>query len=467
MAKILKKGFVSILLCVLMILGSVLMPRVDSFAYTIEELESRRAQIEAEKEELDEKLEALKNDIEKQQEYLDTLYEQIGVVQGKIDSMNREIQAYNEQIKVLDKSITEKKASISDKFELLKKRLRAIYVKGEASTLEIILNCESIMDFAEKSKILRAITEHDSALIDELSEQVKEITAELTKVQEYKTAVTENKAELEVSQAELSDLYSEAQKVMEEYQLQKSGLDEDHANLENELYDLDDEIAAEKQRQAEEAERKRKEEEERKRREEEERKRKEEEERKKREEQSSSSEAPSSSEPEPSSSEPEPSSSEPDEPSSNPITGEIPKPSVDPTDTPIIGTGEFVWPCPGYYWLSSYWGDGRNHKGIDIAGYGIYGEPVIAADSGVVDWCVHDGWGGGYGNSVFIDHGNGYSTRYGHLSWVVVDYGDYVQRGQVIGYVGSTGDSSGPHLHYEVREWDTPINPMIFYDYYE
>lgn len=96
------------------------------------------------------------------------------------------------------------------------------------------------------------------------------------------------------------------------------------------------------------------------------------------------------------------------------------------------------------------------HAGMDIGG--DRGEPVFAPGAGRV---VEAGWKGGYGNMIEIDHGNGVTTRYGHLSKIEVEVGDEVTRGQIIGLVGSTGRSTGPHLHYELRINDRPINPRV------
>ncbi|MBO0201145.1 M23 family metallopeptidase, partial [Vibrio alginolyticus] len=74
---------------------------------------------------------------------------------------------------------------------------------------------------------------------------------------------------------------------------------------------------------------------------------------------------------------------------------------------------------------------------------------------------IEAGWKGGYGNMIEIDHGNGVTTRYGHLSKIEVEVGDIVTRGQIMGLVGSTGRSTGPHLHYELRINDRPINPRV------
>jgi len=97
------------------------------------------------------------------------------------------------------------------------------------------------------------------------------------------------------------------------------------------------------------------------------------------------------------------------------------------------------------------------HAGMDIDGE--RGDLVNAPAAGTV---VKAGWQGGYGNMVEIDHGNGLITRYGHMSKLNVEVGDTVVRGQLIGFVGSTGRSTGPHLHYELRLFDHPINPRRF-----
>ncbi|CAN5636479.1 hypothetical protein BH24ACI3_BH24ACI3_12950 [soil metagenome] len=97
------------------------------------------------------------------------------------------------------------------------------------------------------------------------------------------------------------------------------------------------------------------------------------------------------------------------------------------------------------------------HGGIDIDGQ--RGDVVVAPAAGTVSKA---GWQGGYGNLIEIDHGNGLTTLYGHLSKIEVAVGDSISRGQLMGYVGSTGRSTGPHLHYELRLNDRPINPRRF-----
>ncbi|MBQ3114589.1 MAG: peptidoglycan DD-metalloendopeptidase family protein [Clostridia bacterium] len=122
-----------------------------------------------------------------------------------------------------------------------------------------------------------------------------------------------------------------------------------------------------------------------------------------------------------------------------------------------IGTGSFIRPTYGS--LSSRYGTrwNRQHQGIDISASA--GTNIVAADDGVVEF---SGWEGGYGNLVKLSHGNGYTTYYGHCSKLLVKKGQIVEKGQVIAKVGSTGRSTGPHLHFEVRLNNIPQNPLEF-----
>jgi murein DD-endopeptidase MepM/ murein hydrolase activator NlpD len=115
----------------------------------------------------------------------------------------------------------------------------------------------------------------------------------------------------------------------------------------------------------------------------------------------------------------------------------------------------FVWPVLGPVTSPFGWRWGRMHEGIDIGAPS--GTPIRAAAAGTV---IYAGWLGGYGNLVVIDHGGGVATAYGHQSSIAAGYGATVAQGQVIGYVGSTGHSTGPHLHFEVRINGVPQDPL-------
>ncbi len=136
--------------------------------------------------------------------------------------------------------------------------------------------------------------------------------------------------------------------------------------------------------------------------------------------------------------------------------------------------GQFTWPCPGFYYISSPYGY-RNHpisgkykfhKGIDIAGSGIKGKPIVAAADGIVSIAKYNS--GGYGYYVMVNHGTAsdgkaYVTLYAHMTKYIVKVGQKVKKGETIGYVGTTGASTGYHLHFEVRVNGDTTDPKKFF----
>ncbi len=123
---------------------------------------------------------------------------------------------------------------------------------------------------------------------------------------------------------------------------------------------------------------------------------------------------------------------------------------------PVVRTSSgLIWPVSGPVTSHFGWRWGRMHEGIDIAV--PTGTPVVAAASGRI---VYAGWMGGYGNLVLIDHGGGLATAYGHNSGFAAGSGQSVSQGQVIAYAGSTGNSTGPHVHFEVRVNGSPVDPL-------
>ena len=126
----------------------------------------------------------------------------------------------------------------------------------------------------------------------------------------------------------------------------------------------------------------------------------------------------------------------------------------------IIEDGELCWPLPGHTYISCHFGEvdafgNAGHRGTDIPA--PEGTPILAAHSGTV---LVSGWNDSYGNQVLLDNGAGLSTRYAHMTQTAVTAGEAVTAGQVIGYVGNTGDSTGNHLHFEVMQNGVRVNPM-------
>ena len=126
----------------------------------------------------------------------------------------------------------------------------------------------------------------------------------------------------------------------------------------------------------------------------------------------------------------------------------------------IVEDGELCWPLPGHTYISCHFGEvdafgNAGHRGTDIPA--PEGTPILAAHSGTV---LVSGWNDSYGNQVLLDNGAGLSTRYAHMTQTAVTAGEAVTAGQVIGYVGSTGDSTGNHLHFEVMQGGIRVDPL-------
>ena len=138
-----------------------------------------------------------------------------------------------------------------------------------------------------------------------------------------------------------------------------------------------------------------------------------------------------------------------------PAARQVPAVRFTPDAGSVVAHGNFVWPAAGRITQ----GYRFYHRAIDIANHG--GGPILAADSGVVTTA---GWpdGGGYGNRVVLDHGNGFRTLYAHLSVVQVQVGQRVNRGDVLGQMGTTGRSTGVHLHFEVHHGGALVNPLDY-----
>ena len=129
----------------------------------------------------------------------------------------------------------------------------------------------------------------------------------------------------------------------------------------------------------------------------------------------------------------------------------------------VSGSGAMIWPLAGTVTSEFGWrihpitGAQRFHSGVDIGG--DYGQSIHAAQSGTVEYA---GWISGYGNAVIINHGGGITTLYGHNQSLAVSEGQSVSQGQTIAYCGSTGNSTGPHCHFEVRQNGEPVSPYAY-----
>lgn len=379
-------------LAVLLFLYSGVVAAPATHAESISDLKAQLETLEAQEEANNARLEALRDDVNQKRAYRDEIQAKIDTVQQQLDLLVKQIAALDDQIEQGEKEIAETQDSIEGNFDLLKERLRAMYMTGEASSLSIILKSSSLMDYSKKSEMLKAITEHDTELLDTLEEQLKSIEEKVEQINADKEELSESKKSLDRKSLELSDLYEQNQALLEEAEQNEAEAQAEAERIEQEKAEADAAID------------------------------------KWYEEYYAALEA-----------------------AGNNAGGG--------GGASYVGTGSFVWPMPGYTYITCYYGDG-GHRGIDIAGGGIYGKPIVAADSGTV---IYSAWMDSYGYCVFIDHGNGYSTRYAHASALACSVGDTVSPGQTIAYVGSTGNSTGPHLHFEVIYYGSTTNPFNYF----
>ncbi|HEX3037370.1 MAG TPA: peptidoglycan DD-metalloendopeptidase family protein [Oscillospiraceae bacterium] len=363
-------------------------------ASSIDQLQSKQAALKKQQADVAAKLKTLQADKTQKVAYRDALTAQMNNVEGQIDNYNAQITTLNANIKAKTAEIATKQVTIQQNFDKLKERIKALYLMGEASNLEIILNAKNVTDFADKAEMLHAISKHDTQLINTLKTEMKAVQTQKAAIEASRTQVASAKTALETKSDELDALVKDAKAVVTQISADESAANAQKSSLTKQMDATNAAI---------------------------------------------------------------------DQWYKNYYASQT---SSTSGSGGYSSTGNFVWPVPGFNYISSYYGEvvdrSKPHPGVDIAGHGIYGAKILAADSGRVIQTT-SGWGGGYGNSVYIDHGNGYSTRYGHCSSICVSVGQQVTRGQVIGYVGSTGDSTGPHCHFEIRVNGATRNPLSYF----
>ena len=419
---------------------ALLLASIGTTAFAAEDLDTlkaRQASLAQQKQDNDEKLASLRQDKSDKEAYRDTLLDQISTLQDQIDTYNSQIESLDGQIVDAQNAIADKDADIQEDTALLKERLRALYMAGEATNLEILLSADSMVDLADKTEALRMVTEHDTALIDNLRDEMAEIQDEKDFIEQSREDAANARTAVQEKQKELKGLEEEAQAVIDDMASQESSLESESQRLAEEeaaAADAIDQWIAEyneSQRRAQIAAQQ-------------------EADRKKAEQQAAQQQANST-----------PSSSNNTSSNSSDTSNDAGEDT--PSGGQSYGTGSLRWPVPSCTSISSGFGSrwGTTHKGIDIPA--SYGSAIVAADSGTV---IQAGYGisgsgyGGYGNVVAIDHGNGIITLYAHMSSVATSAGATVAKGQTIGYVGSTGNSTGNHCHFEVRVNGTAVNPL-------
>ena len=429
---------------------------IDSAKY--DELQEQYEELEKEKEENEQKLNEVKEEIADQKDVVSDIYDKIDATQTRIDALdttvdllNRDINYTENQISIITEQLTslsdriaaaktaisEKEVVLEETYELLKMRIRAMYMAGSGSNLEFLLTSQDFSTLLTRTELLVRVAEHDNNLMATLESDIKML-------EELETSLTASVSEQEVK-AEQLDKQSEvlankkadAQSASAELEEKKAEIKVQYDQAKDELNQLDkesDEYIAIIKKQEEQLLELSGEMEE-----------------------FIKNNGSSSSDPDPD-----------EEVSEESVSGEEGEDTDNEVEKPSNPAKGMIFPIKtaGAYISSPYGmrthpitGEYKMHSGVDITAGGINNEPIYASQAGEV---IFAGTKGGYGNYIIVDHGKGITTCYAHCNSIGVTVGQQVKQGQVIGKVGSTGASKGPHLHFEVRIDGATTNPMNY-----
>ena len=332
-------------------------------------------------------------------EQLRQIEEQLRQATAELGTIKEQRVAVENDITLNERQLAEAQKRLEGRESVFYKRVRDIYINGRLSYLDVVIGSKDFSDFANRLEVLKRIIDSDITLINEIKKERADIEAHKQKLEADRAKLVELEKAALAKQAEIEQKKAERNVVLQKAQ-------NDRATAMQAIEELNASSAQVsvmlKERQAARA--------------------------------AAAAAAAAA---------------------AQSFGGQ------GASDNWVQGTGQLGWPVSGEitspygYRVHPIWGTTIYHSGIDI---GVdEGTPVHAADGGVVVW---SGWMGGYGYAVVIDHGNGLSTLYGHNSELAVDEGQSVAKGQVISYAGSTGNSTGPHVHFEVRVNGDPVDPM-------
>ncbi len=327
---------------------------------------------------------------------------QISRLKTDIKHLNVNIKQSKKEIALLKKDLGGLQGRHESRQELLQKRLRDIYLNDDQNILNLVAGAQDMNDFLSRSEYLSRIVESDEQLIKSIRIEQQairfkqnQITDKYSRMLSYRGKLKQKRSSLETIKSKRKALLDAVEEKRKAYLLKKYALEDHTHELEMEIQQKIREF----QREESYARRQR-------------------------------------------------------SYSAGRNSGGGRSYAV------RRGTGSMSWPVSGpitsgYGWrIHPIFGTQKFHTGVDF-GVG-YGNSIRATDSGNV---IHAGWCGGYGYAVIIDHGNGISTLYAHCSRLYVSYGQAVSKGQSVAAVGSTGYSTGPHLHFEVRVNGVPVSP--------
>lgn len=410
MRKLLKP--VSIIMCFIM-LWSV--PLVANAA-EVDEDEEKKEALENSKQDLqnaqDERrsMRGTLSDIKKQQvkleeakndlsEYVVELDGQLIFIQGTLAELDIKIAEKEQEIVQIEQQLKEARENEVDQYEAMEQRIRFMYERGNSAYISLILEAENFSEMLNKAEYIEEISNYDREMLKEYQETKEAIVFLKEQLEKEEEMLQSAQEEAAKKEGEMSDLIDQKEKQIENYET-------DINNKEKAIKEYEAEIAAQNatiaalEAQIAQTERELAD-----------------------------------------------------------VSGN------DVGETPFYGGGTFCWPAPSYTRISDDYGNRIHptlgvqqfHNGIDMAAPN--GSPILAAESGTV---VAATYNSSMGNYIMINHGNGLYTIYMHASALYVSTGQKVTRGQKIAAVGSTGRSTGPHLHFSVRQNGSYVNPRNF-----
>lgn len=416
--------------------AALLITTPSALADTLNDLKSEQKQLEQKKNTIDSTIKQTEGKIDQNVSKIDQILAQIKELDTKIINTQEQISEVLNQIKLttteiekLRASITELERKIEERDELLKERIRAVQVSGgSVSYLDVLLGANSFIDFIDRFSAVNTLMDADRTILKEqaddkakLEEQQKSLEKKLQQQESSKDELLSLKASLDSQKASKGNLVDQLEVEQAKLHEEKEVLETEYDEILNLSQETQNKIVAEQKRQAEVA---RKAAEEKKRKEEAERKR-----------QQAASGGSSSA-------------------------------------IPNVSAGSWTKPASGRF-TSGYgtrthpiYGGTKTHYGIDIAN--STGTPVISAADGVVSYASPLST---YGNVIMVTHsidGQIFTSLYAHLSSIKVNVGQVVSKGQIIGGIGTTGNSTGPHLHFEIHigNWEgmakNSVNPLRY-----
>ena len=369
------------------------------------ELKQQISALKEEKKEMQAQIDAIRSQYQaNEDEMLDmvnqknAIDQEIAVLHGQIRNINEQISAYSLLIADLQVELENAETNLDELNEKHKERIQAMEEEGSVSYWEVIFQANSFMDMLDRINMMEEIASSDQRRIEEIGAAAEEVSATKDAMAEEKEALEQTKLELDATQIQLDEKRTEADGILQD--LIEKG--EEYEQMLDESEDAQAELMAEIAKKEKELSKAQYQE--------------------KLAQEAAKGNAPSSN-----------------------ATWQCPVPYY----TLTSAFGMRVHPVLGY---------ARMHNGIDMAC--AQGTPIYATRSGVVT--VASFQAGGAGNYVSINHGDGFSSIYMHMTHYIVYVGQQVSKGQVIGYVGSTGISTGPHLHFGISYAGTYVNPLAY-----